>query len=410
MEQSWMTVAQSGNIDALYELFGGNPNLLEEIDKVPFIDTPMHLAASAGHTDFAIEVLRLKPSFGKKPNPDGFIPLVLALRNAKFSTVSELVTYDPELIRVKGKLGFTPLHYVAEAETDDYVKHLEEFLLKCPESIEDLTIQQQTAVHIAVSKGNIRGLNVLLGWLKRTGCSEKILKRKDNKGDTLLHVAASINNSEIVRLLIKDVDVDIKNLAGSTALDISSRGDERIREILSSTYYMESFKRRLLREFANYSVISMETVNALLVVAALITTATYQALLSPPGGISSGPDNNSSSSSGSVPSAGKTQMGKNAFYIFLFFNSAAFLSSMAVILVLLKYYLNNELFLNFSVLTLLFCYGLSAGNIKPDSASTPTMTLIVISAGIAPSVFVFLRALYKSFGGVLQYFFRKLFP
>ncbi|XVF75403.1 hypothetical protein PTKIN_Ptkin13bG0185500 [Pterospermum kingtungense] len=73
--------AQSGNIDALYQLFRYDPYLLERIDEVPFIDTPLHTAAAAGQTDFAVEMLNLKPSFATKLNPDGFSPMHLALQN-----------------------------------------------------------------------------------------------------------------------------------------------------------------------------------------------------------------------------------------------------------------------------------------------------------------------------------------
>ncbi|MBA0575778.1 hypothetical protein Golob_027315 [Gossypium lobatum] len=51
---NWTQVAHSGNIDDLYELFQQDPYLLEQIDEVPFIDTPLHIAAAAGQVDFAV--------------------------------------------------------------------------------------------------------------------------------------------------------------------------------------------------------------------------------------------------------------------------------------------------------------------------------------------------------------------
>ncbi|KAL7202880.1 hypothetical protein ACSBR1_034356 [Camellia fascicularis] len=90
------------------------------------------------------------PSFGKKLNPQGLSPLDLALqrreclspsdqdlRNRITSTISRLINFDKELIRVKGRESFTPLHYVAEKGDHDL---LAEFLLTCPESIMDRTI------------------------------------------------------------------------------------------------------------------------------------------------------------------------------------------------------------------------------------------------------------------------------
>jgi hypothetical protein len=50
MDQSLRDAAQQGRIDALYELIQGDPNVLDRIDDIPFVKTPLHIVASAGHT------------------------------------------------------------------------------------------------------------------------------------------------------------------------------------------------------------------------------------------------------------------------------------------------------------------------------------------------------------------------
>ncbi|XP_065630251.1 uncharacterized protein LOC112028178 [Quercus suber] len=70
-------VAQSGDIDAFYSLIREDVKILEHIDELPFADTPLHIAASAGHIPFATEMMGLKPSFAWKLNPDGFVPFTL---------------------------------------------------------------------------------------------------------------------------------------------------------------------------------------------------------------------------------------------------------------------------------------------------------------------------------------------
>ncbi|KAL7188454.1 hypothetical protein ACSBR1_038332 [Camellia fascicularis] len=83
-------------------------------DEIPFVDTPFYIAASAGHAHFALEMMRLMPSFGKKLNPQGLSPLDLALQrreglspsdptlqNRITSTIRRLIYFDKELIRVK---------------------------------------------------------------------------------------------------------------------------------------------------------------------------------------------------------------------------------------------------------------------------------------------------------------------
>ncbi|CAH2041502.1 unnamed protein product [Thlaspi arvense] len=79
----------------------------------------------------------LKPSSGRKLNPDGFSALHMALQNGHSYTADRLTGFDKELLRVKGRNGFTPLHAVAQR---DEIELLAEFLRANPESIEDLTI------------------------------------------------------------------------------------------------------------------------------------------------------------------------------------------------------------------------------------------------------------------------------
>ncbi|MBA0813760.1 hypothetical protein Gohar_027584, partial [Gossypium harknessii] len=111
---NWTQVAHSGNIDDLYELFQQDPYLLEQIDEVPFIDTPLHIAAAAGQVDFAVEMMNLKPSFATKLNPDGFTPMHIASHNHRDQLLFELLKINQELVLVKAKKGMTLLHYAAE--------------------------------------------------------------------------------------------------------------------------------------------------------------------------------------------------------------------------------------------------------------------------------------------------------
>ncbi|KAA8525488.1 hypothetical protein F0562_007343 [Nyssa sinensis] len=143
-------------INVLYALIRANPKLLDSIDKIPFVNTPLHIAASAGRTHFAIEVLRLNPSFGRKLNPNGLSTLDLALRNGHSETVRRLIKIESRLIQ----------------------------------SIENLTIRGESAVHIAVGNGRSEGLEIIFGWLRWTG-KEDVANWKDENGNTALHIAAS---------------------------------------------------------------------------------------------------------------------------------------------------------------------------------------------------------------------------
>ncbi|KFK26766.1 hypothetical protein AALP_AA8G291000 [Arabis alpina] len=346
--------AQDGNIESLYELIAKDPNILGHFDKVPFCETPLHIAAERGKTHFAMELMTLKPSFALKLNTSGFSPIHLALQNNHTRMVRGFITIDSSLVSIKGRGRITPLHHVARIGD---AQLLSEFLFACPSSVEDLTIKCESAVHVAVKNHQIEALKVLLGWLKREN-REDILEWKDEDGNTVLHIAASINQTEVMKLLRKTVKVNAKNLDGKTAMDIlqthkpprfpkASRflriAKERLlcRSTITLAGYLSkkpSFieKRSTLLGLTNLSRTRHSSVNTsdsrsvILVVAILIVTATYQAGLSPPGGFWQETD--LSGWNFHVPGE-MTMSFYNASYFFVL-NGIAFFSSLYVIMIL----------------------------------------------------------------------------
>ena len=152
-------IAKEGNIDAFYKFIRNDVKLLEEMDELPFVDTPLHIAASLGHIPFAMEMMRLKPSFARKPNPDGYSPIHLALQNWKTQMVRRLLRHDVDLVRVRGREGMTPLHYAVEY---DYLDLLPEFLSLCPHFIGDVTIRNETALHIALKYDKLEAFKLMV--------------------------------------------------------------------------------------------------------------------------------------------------------------------------------------------------------------------------------------------------------
>ncbi|KAK3433588.1 hypothetical protein EUGRSUZ_L00118 [Eucalyptus grandis] len=190
------------DVNELYRLIEGDGNLLERGSEDPFRNTPLHDAADQGKTQVAVEMAILKPSLAQKLNQKGYSPMHLALEKKHYRTVRALAMLDPKLIRVRGRGGITPLHWVAgkkgdnKQELEDLLELLAEFLSTCKSSIEDLTSQCETAVHIAVKKCNTETFKVLFGWLKRTYMTE-ILDWKDQDGNNVLHIAVSENQPEV---------------------------------------------------------------------------------------------------------------------------------------------------------------------------------------------------------------------
>ncbi|XVF83554.1 hypothetical protein PTKIN_Ptkin16aG0498300 [Pterospermum kingtungense] len=166
MDESLRTAASEGNVSDLYRLIQRDGNVLRRIDEVEFIDTPLHIAAAAGCIDFAMEIMSLKPSFARKLNHEGLSPIHIAVEKGHTELVLNLMENAKDLVRVKGKKGETSLHYVTTREENPQL--LLRFLEDCPESIRDVTTENQTALHISVRNNKEEALKILCEMLTKT--------------------------------------------------------------------------------------------------------------------------------------------------------------------------------------------------------------------------------------------------
>jgi ankyrin repeat protein len=182
--------AEEGNIDLLYNVLKNKPSILEDIDSEQLVETPLHIAASKGHIPFATEIMNLKPSFALKLNPEGLSPIHLAIQNKRMMLC--FVGMNKDLVRVKGKGGRTPLHLASEIGDVDI---LYELLLACPDSLEDVTVWGETALHIAAKNNNYDAIRLLVYFLRKNKgrgaemVEYKILNQKDELGNTILHIS-----------------------------------------------------------------------------------------------------------------------------------------------------------------------------------------------------------------------------
>ena len=147
----------------------------------------------------------LMPSFAWKLNPDGFSPIHLALKNGHIELVRQLLEIDWDLARVKRKECITPLHYVVETG-DHHIDLLDKFLLVCPDSIRNVTMRDETALHITLKNDQLEAFKFLVGWLGRnffknsSSNVKAILDQKDDEGNTVLHITISKNGTQVSSL------------------------------------------------------------------------------------------------------------------------------------------------------------------------------------------------------------------
>uniref|UniRef100_A0A1J3HWU4 Ankyrin repeat-containing protein n=1 Tax=Noccaea caerulescens TaxID=107243 RepID=A0A1J3HWU4_NOCCA len=355
MDPRLIVPTQIGSIKELYEAIHESPYILEIIDAVPFINTPLHVAAASGNLAFAMELMNLKPSFARKLNTYGLSPLHLAIEEGQTRLVISLLKVDPDLVRLKGREGTTPFHEVVRRGETDLMT---EFLLACPSCIKDANVNGETALHMAVLNDRYEELEVLLGWVQRLrqvdaeSLEMQFLNKRDQEGNTALHIAAYQNSLKAVKLLVKcsAVNRNIHNRNGLTALDIldnqrehhTNRKMEKIirksggksgkslpkpKKVSEMLRYPISFTEHLFTQTARYRNQTPEgSRSALLVIAALIITATYQTALQPPGGVyQANASDHEGSSKKSV--AGTVVMDGRYFYVLRNVNSMAFIGA-----------------------------------------------------------------------------------
>ena len=176
--------AWTGNVDDFHMLLRENPLILHTISLYSS-ENPLHIASAAGHVGFVREILRLRPEYAKEVNKDGFSPLHMATANGHIEVVRELLNVDPKLCCLEGRENKTPLHFAAMKGRVDVIS---EMLLSCAECIEGVTVQKETALHLAIKNNQFEAIKVMVDWILEMK-REDILNLKDEQGNTVLHLA-----------------------------------------------------------------------------------------------------------------------------------------------------------------------------------------------------------------------------
>jgi ankyrin repeat protein len=110
--------------------------------------------------------------------------------------VRKLLHVHRDLVCAQERVGVNPLNYATQKGK---LLLLVEFLRICLKSIEDVTSQNETALHIALKNDMFDAFELLVAWLRRAWFKnarfweEGVLNWLDFDGNTVLHNAASKN-------------------------------------------------------------------------------------------------------------------------------------------------------------------------------------------------------------------------
>ncbi|KAL5718254.1 hypothetical protein ACHQM5_011179 [Ranunculus cassubicifolius] len=364
MENQLDQAAQEGDIAALYAAIRNDPFVLDKIESIPFTDTPMHIAASAGQTHFALEIMLLKPSLSRKLNQDGSSPMHLGIINGQDQVVRGLLSKDKDLARVVGKEGYTPLHCLALTTANPSL--LSEMLSVCPESLMDFTVKGETVFHLAVKNNQLQVFQALVEILKIP--MKEILRRQDEDGHPFFHHAIKQSRLDVMELVFKKYGSNV-NCLGLHLRDNNGKDARRLAQELPETHeYKDSMIDILHLDSSsitgkytrsiNYGLSMIveklpdDSQDALLVVLALVNATSFQVGVNPPGGFW---QDDGVTSSGRRYVAGTPILATTSpglYFVTSFFTMAGFMTSFFLMYLLtIKMPMNKLLMVTLSLLS-----------------------------------------------------------
>ncbi|KAK4410907.1 hypothetical protein Sango_0163700 [Sesamum angolense] len=380
-------------LDVLENLLRDNPSVLANFRLTSLAESLLHVATKSGQLSFAHELMKIDPGIAADLNKDGFRALDIAVIMDNLEMVKEILSFDQGLCMVKGRDQRTALHYAAIKGRTEII---DELLQSCPDSIQEVTVHGETALHLAVKSYQFDAFCVLVKWLERLS-NELIVNTGDRAGNTLLHLAVSTKQyatevrvcwcSHSSKFYIHKTETS-KNFKRT----IKRKHDLQPQP---SKNWFEYFKFQMQRDSPS------DTRNALLVVAALIATVCFEAGINPPSGILEKPPQPNPPNQtfqpppsymppagGSVLVALAAILGSRAeTFLFLFANSLALTASACIIIYLTSGFpFQRELLIALHSMMFTYGFGVSIVVKEIDKEKKALAYVLVTVAFILPYV------------------------
>ncbi|KAK9099446.1 hypothetical protein Syun_026491 [Stephania yunnanensis] len=378
IKKALLKASFEGNVIALADLLEKHPLLLDM--PITFsCETPLHIAITGGHDEFAKVILSKKPGFASEFDSEGSSPLQLACASKNIEMVKLLLTAAPDICLHKDGYRLPPLHLAAMK--GNRVDILKELLQCMPQAIDIALDGGETILHLCVNHNRLEELELLLQWLDDHH-HEVSINSADDRRHMVLHLAVAKKQIQITKLLLAHgVEVNALNQNGLTALDILTQStvrdlrdmdmlevlegagglrarDGNVNNITNDARLLvvevrdnppginQNIRRRTNKTgrgsepaSGKYEKDLKQQLNVMMVVASLIAGIGFQAALNPPSGLIKKPSEEGKQHTvkdAFAPSSSTIDTTDNFYYsLYMFSNAIGVLGSLAVILLVM---------------------------------------------------------------------------
>ncbi|KAK0590202.1 hypothetical protein LWI29_023903 [Acer saccharum] len=260
MDPRLHVAACNGDVRALQELLQEDPLALSKAAlAISSSDSPLHIAAMLGHTDFAKLVMSRNPELSRELNQQGYSPIHVASIKGHLQIVTELLNFDKGLCFLKDSEGRTPLHCAAIKGRVEVITHL---MCCCPESAMEVTFKRETLLHLVISNSQTKVMMLLISSLPELNL-HKLIDYVDEDGKTALQLAIARNQKQMAKMLSRETK-------SSGHENMTDDDDETVSIDIAGPSWKDKLE-------------SLQ--NAIIVICSLLATCCFDAIISPPGGV-----------------------------------------------------------------------------------------------------------------------------